>query len=42
VIVRPATLDVRALKGLLRRPGRRSVKVEEMDAAIARLHRKRR
>ena len=35
-------LDVRALKGLLRRPDRRSVKVEDMDAAIARLHRKRR
>jgi antitoxin PrlF len=42
VIVRPATVDVRSLKGLLRRPGRRAVKVEAMDAAIARLHRKRR
>jgi antitoxin PrlF len=42
VIVRPATVDVRSLKGLLRRPGRRAVKVEDMDAAIARLHRKRR
>lgn len=42
VVVRPATLDVRALKGLLRGPGRRPVSVQEMDEAIARLHRKRR
>jgi AbrB family looped-hinge helix DNA binding protein len=42
VIVRPATVDVRSLKGLLRRSGRRAVKVEDMDAAIARFHRKQR
>lgn len=34
VILRPATLDVRALKGILHREGMRVVSVEEMNAAI--------
>ena len=42
VVVRPATVDVRELKGMLHRPGRAPVSVEDMDAAIARVHRKRR
>jgi antitoxin PrlF len=36
VVVRPAVRDVRELKGLLRRPGRKPVSLEEMNAAIAR------
>jgi antitoxin PrlF len=35
VVLRPATLDVRQLRGLLRRQGRKPVSVEEMDKAIA-------
>lgn len=34
--VRTSRGDVRDLKGLLHRPGRKPVTVEEMDAAIAR------
>ncbi len=34
VVLRPATLDVRALKGILHRKGMRVVSVEEMNAAI--------
>jgi AbrB family looped-hinge helix DNA binding protein len=41
VVVRPAGTDLAALKGLLRRPRRRPVTVAEMNAAIARHHRKR-
>ncbi len=40
VIVRPAGTDLKALKGLLRRPGRRPVTVAQMNAAIARHHRR--
>jgi AbrB family looped-hinge helix DNA binding protein len=36
VIIRPAVVDVRHLKGLLYRPGRRAVTVEEMNDAIGR------
>ena len=34
VIVRPAVLDLRQLKGLLARPGRKAASVEEMNQAI--------
>jgi antitoxin PrlF len=34
VLIRPAIEDVRGLKGLLHRPGRRPVSVEEMSRAI--------
>ncbi len=34
VLVRPATEDVRRLKGLLRRPGRTPISVEEMNRII--------
>jgi AbrB family looped-hinge helix DNA binding protein len=40
VIVRPAGTDLKALKGLLQRPGRRPVTVAQMNAAIARHHRR--
>ena len=42
VVVRPSTIDVRDLKGMLKRTGRRAVSLEEMEAAIARHHAKRR
>ena len=35
VVMKPATIDVGELKGILHRPGRKAVSVEEMDAAIA-------
>lgn len=34
----PGTGDLRALRGLLHRPGRRPVSVEAMNAAIAQAH----
>jgi antitoxin PrlF len=34
VLMRPATEDVGALKGLLRKPGRRAVSIEDMGQAI--------
>jgi len=34
VLIRPAVEDLRGLKGLLHRPGRRAVTVGEMDRAI--------
>ena len=36
VLLRPATLDTRQLKGLLQRPGGKVVTLQEMDEAIAR------
>lgn len=42
VVVRPGGTDVSALKGVLRRPGRRPVSLEAMEAAIANHHRRRR
>jgi antitoxin PrlF len=36
VVIRPAKLDVRELKGLLKRRGGRILSIEEMNAAIAR------
>jgi AbrB family looped-hinge helix DNA binding protein len=41
VVVRPGTRDLRSLRGILHRPGRKPVSIEAMDAAIARLHGKR-
>lgn len=38
VVLRAGTGDVRELKGLLHRPGRRAVSLAAMDAAIARHH----
>jgi antitoxin PrlF len=35
VVLRPATQDVRELKGMLRKKGRKPVSLEEMDRAIA-------
>ena len=34
VLIEPAVADVRELKGLLRRPGRRPVSVEAMNRAV--------
>jgi AbrB family looped-hinge helix DNA binding protein len=34
VILKPATIDVRDLKGLLKRAGRKSVTIEDMNAAV--------
>jgi antitoxin PrlF len=42
VLVRPGTTDVAELRGLLERPGRRPVTLKQMEAAIARHHRRRR
>ena len=42
VVVRAITSDVSALKGLLKKPGRRPVSIEEMDAAILREHARKR
>ncbi len=42
VVVRPVVLDVRELRGLLKRSQRRAVAVREMDAAIERAHARKR
>ena len=42
VVVRALTSDVSELKGLLKRPGRDAVSVEEMNAAILREHSRKR
>jgi bifunctional DNA-binding transcriptional regulator/antitoxin component of YhaV-PrlF toxin-antitoxin module len=34
VLIRPAASDARALKGLLHRPGRKPISVEEMNRAV--------
>lgn len=34
VVIRPMELDVRELKGMLRKPGRRPVSLEEMGEAV--------
>jgi AbrB family looped-hinge helix DNA binding protein len=36
VIVRPAAVDVRTLRGILAKPGRKPVSVAQMNAAIRR------
>jgi len=41
VLLRPSTIGVDELKGLLHRPGRRPVTLAEMEAAIVRGHSKR-
>jgi len=38
VVLHPGTRDVRSLRGLLHRPGRKPVSLRQMDAAVARLH----
>jgi AbrB family looped-hinge helix DNA binding protein len=38
VLVRPGALHVAELKGLLHRPRKKAVSLEEMDQAILRLH----
>jgi AbrB family looped-hinge helix DNA binding protein len=35
VVLRPATVHVRELRGMLRRKGRKAVSLEQMDRAIA-------
>lgn len=35
VVLRPATLDVRELRGMLRRKRKKAVSLEQMDRAIA-------
>jgi len=42
VIVRTVNLDVRELRGILKRGRRRSVSIEEMNAAILRQHARKR
>ncbi len=42
VVIRAGTANVSNLKGILHRPGRRPVSVDEMNAAIARQGRRRR
>jgi AbrB family looped-hinge helix DNA binding protein len=42
IIVRPVSLDVTELRGLLKRPRRRPVSVEAMNAAILRQHSRKR
>ncbi len=41
VVVRAGTVHVGELRGILHRPGRKPVSLEEMDEAIARHHGKR-
>jgi len=42
VVVRPVSVDVVELKGLLKRPRRRSISIEKMNAAIVRQHARKR
>lgn len=42
VVVRGVTVDVRELKGLLKRPRRRAVSIEEMNRAMLREHARKR
>jgi AbrB family looped-hinge helix DNA binding protein len=42
VVLRPGTRDLRSLRGVLHRPGRKAVSLEQMDAAIAEYHGRRR
>jgi antitoxin PrlF len=42
VFLRSVSLDIRALRGLLRRPRRGNVSVEEMNTAILRQHARKR
>jgi antitoxin PrlF len=38
VVLRPGTLDLGSLRGLLHRPGRKPISLGEMDAAISKAH----
>jgi antitoxin PrlF len=38
VVLRPGTLDLGSLRGLLHRPGQKPVSLGEMDAAIGKAH----
>jgi AbrB family looped-hinge helix DNA binding protein len=38
VVLRAGTLDFRALRGLLHKPGRKAVSLQAMDAAVAKAH----
>jgi antitoxin PrlF len=38
VVLRAGTRDLRSLEGLLRRPGRTAVSIEDMESAIAKFH----
>jgi antitoxin PrlF len=38
VVLQPGTRDLRSLRGMLHRPGRKAISLEQMDAAIARFH----
>ena len=42
IVVRPVSLDVTELKGLLERPRKRPVSIASMNAAIVRQHSKKR
>jgi len=42
VVVRGVTTDIKSLRGLLKRPRKRAVTIEEMDAAILRAHARKR
>ena len=38
VVLRPGTRDLRSLRGVLHRPGRKAVSLAQMDAAIVEYH----
>jgi AbrB family looped-hinge helix DNA binding protein len=42
VVLQAGTRDLRSLRGILHRPGRKPISLDEMDAAIARFHGRRR
>jgi antitoxin PrlF len=42
VTLQPVTIDITELRGMLKRPGQRTVSVEEMNAAILRQHSRKR
>jgi len=42
VIVRGVTTDIKSIRGLLKRPRKQAVTIEEMDAAILRAHARKR
>ena len=38
VFLRPSTVDLRSLRGLLHRPSKKAVSIQAMNAAVAALH----
>ena len=38
VVLRAGTLDFRALRGLLHKPGRKAISLQAMDEAVAKAH----